>query len=196
LSTVPNELERDLAWYSAAVAGWIESRMERDRSLISLSAGGLGLLITILATVGPAKRWLLWLYLVAALAFLVTCLTCLSVFSANARHLEDLAAGKTGISAKLQRHDALSTWSFGFAITTSLAIALITALFISTHEPTPMADRYEDKGTPPSKHGDKSLSGIENLRPAPKPAPADTGASQSDGGTQGSSGDSGQSGKP
>ena len=193
---MPNNSERDRAWYSAAVAGWIDSRMERDRSLISLSAGGLGLLITILSTVGPARRWLLWLYLLAAIAFLVTCLACLSVFSANARHLEKLAAGQEGISTRLSRHDTLSMWSFGLGITVSLAIALITAFSTSTHESPPMAGKFEDKGTSPSKYGEKSLSGIENLRPTPKPAPTDSGASQTETGTQSSSGDSGQSGKP
>jgi hypothetical protein len=34
------EAQKRVAWYSVVVAAWVEIRMERDRSLLMLSAGG------------------------------------------------------------------------------------------------------------------------------------------------------------
>lgn len=49
------EQQKDVAYYSALVSAWIQTKMERDKTLASLSAGGIGLLVTILSTVGVQK---------------------------------------------------------------------------------------------------------------------------------------------
>jgi hypothetical protein len=79
--------EREVAFYSAVVTAWVETRMERDRSVFTLAAAGIGLLVTVLTTVGVPARWLLGLYAAAGAFFLATCVLCLWIFDANATHL-------------------------------------------------------------------------------------------------------------
>ena len=50
-----------VAFYSAAVQAWVTTRMEKDRALLNLAAGGIGLLVTLLTTVGPSSRSEFWL---------------------------------------------------------------------------------------------------------------------------------------
>jgi hypothetical protein len=40
--------DKKVAFYAACVAGWLSSRLELDRSLLTLSSGGIGLLLTVL----------------------------------------------------------------------------------------------------------------------------------------------------
>lgn len=64
----PDELkqQKELALYTAQVDAWVTTSFERDKSLLTLSAGGIGLLLTILR-----------------------------VFQRNKKHLEAVLAGKT-----------------------------------------------------------------------------------------------------
>lgn len=47
-----NTQEKDIQFYAASVTAWFNTRLEHDKSLLALSAGGIGLLVTLLTTVG------------------------------------------------------------------------------------------------------------------------------------------------
>ncbi|MDA8663964.1 hypothetical protein N9L66_03280 [Porticoccaceae bacterium] len=50
---VLRELEgKNVAYYSTMLSAWIETKMERDKTLVTLSAAGIGLLVTILTVIG------------------------------------------------------------------------------------------------------------------------------------------------
>lgn len=50
----PQEIEdlKTVEYYSAAVTAWFNTALEHDKSILTLAAGGIGLLITLLTTVG------------------------------------------------------------------------------------------------------------------------------------------------
>ena len=55
LYMTPEEIEfqkKQIEYYASCVNAWFNTKLERDRSLLTLSAGGIGLLITLLTTVG------------------------------------------------------------------------------------------------------------------------------------------------
>lgn len=79
--------EKDVAYYSTLVTAWVETRMELDKSLIMLSAGGIGLLVTILSTVGARNLWELVLYAGAFISFLISIVTCITIFKCNSQLL-------------------------------------------------------------------------------------------------------------
>lgn len=43
---------KNIAHYSVLLDAWIQTRTERDKTLVTLSAAGVGLLVTILTTAG------------------------------------------------------------------------------------------------------------------------------------------------
>jgi hypothetical protein len=53
---------KDLAFYAASVEAWYSTGFERDKSLLTLAGGGIGLLITLLSTVGTHSNdhWGVW----------------------------------------------------------------------------------------------------------------------------------------
>jgi hypothetical protein len=71
----PNQAE----WYAANLAAWFATRLEHDKSLLTLSAGGIGLLITLVSTVGIHSAESLILYILAFIAFVL----CLAAVSSN-----------------------------------------------------------------------------------------------------------------
>ena len=74
------ELEgKNIAHYSAILSAWIRTKMERDKVLITLSAGGIGLLVTIFSTVGVKHWWEILPYMIAVIFFLATIIVCLFI---------------------------------------------------------------------------------------------------------------------
>ena len=53
---------KEVAYYTALVDAWINTKMERDKSLLSLATAGIGLLVTLLTTVGITSGIMYLLY--------------------------------------------------------------------------------------------------------------------------------------
>jgi hypothetical protein len=110
------EHDMDIAFYAAQVAAWFGTRLEHDKSLLTLSAGGIGLLITLLSTTGLKSIESLLLY-VLALASFVVCLGCvLWIFKRNAIHLEKVNRGQGDPDLVLATLDTVAIASFGLGV--------------------------------------------------------------------------------
>jgi tRNA A37 threonylcarbamoyltransferase TsaD len=58
-----HESQKKLAFYTAAVEAWVATRMEKDKTLLALAAGGIGLLATLLTAVADVCRAVVALWL-------------------------------------------------------------------------------------------------------------------------------------
>ena len=109
--------QKKIEFYAASVAAWYESSLEHDKSLLTLSAGGIGLLITLLTTVGLGTSEALVLYIGAICSFVVSLVSILFVFRGNQRHIEDILSGKNqGADPILSKLDGTAIWSFGIGV--------------------------------------------------------------------------------
>ena len=86
--------EKEVAYYSAVVEAWVATQMEKDRTLLSLSAGGIGLLTTLLTTVGPASCIELLLYIAAGTFYAGSIFSALFIFKRNSLYLEEVVKSK------------------------------------------------------------------------------------------------------
>jgi hypothetical protein len=103
--------------------------MERDRALVTLSAAGVGLLVTILTAIGVGPlRWVLWLYAGAFAGFVVTLLSTITVFGRNSRLIEEAIQGTAKESLKLKHLDVLSITCFALAACCTIAIGIVAAV--------------------------------------------------------------------
>jgi hypothetical protein len=127
--------QKDVEFYAASVNAWYNTSLEHDKSIFALSAGGVGLLITLLTTVGVTSTMLLWLYITAILFFLVALCSMLYIFRRNRTHVEDVLSGQTASDPVLDKLDlvAISSFALGAVFT---AVVGISAAFNS----------YESKG--------------------------------------------------
>jgi glucan phosphoethanolaminetransferase (alkaline phosphatase superfamily) len=122
------EQQKDVAYYTALVNAWIQTKIEHDKTLISLSAGGIGLLIAILSAVGVKHWWEILLYFGALFSFIITIAICIYIFVRNSKHIEDVLKRKTSRDYLLARLDKISSILFVFAVLFSMAIGIVTAL--------------------------------------------------------------------
>lgn len=79
----PEEIknQKEVEFYAASVNAWFNTSLEHDKSLFTLSAGGIGLLLTLLTTVGLSSAESLVLYIGAILSFLSAIIAILLIFS-------------------------------------------------------------------------------------------------------------------
>lgn len=164
--------QKDLALYTAQVNAWIESKMLHDRTLIQLSAAGIGLLVTILTAFGVETCLQFILYFVAFGLFLITILICMAILRQNAEHIQGvIQSGKTK-GQLLDILDKSAITCFTLALIASFAIGVVAA-------DTRMTDKgvqsmAKDKQRPvqmvePTDNSDKfSINKIENLKPQTK----------------------------
>jgi len=165
---------RDVAYYSALVNAWIETKMEKDKSILSLSSGGIALLVGLLSTIGIVYLWELVLYSLAIIAFIGSIISVLIVFRRNSIHIEDVIKDNKDYDKSLGFLDRLIPFLFIIALFFSFAIGIITAVNnyhckgeINMSSTKKVVNISESLNRISSIKPDqtKSLNGIANLRP-------------------------------
>jgi hypothetical protein len=127
---VLRELEgKNIAFYSVLLNAWIQTRMERDKTLVTLSAAAIGLLVTILNTVGIKSIWEILLFAISIMAFLITIWSSIKIYQLNSRHLEDSIRGSSEKDPQLEKYDKLSIRAFIFGIVIAGLIGFVSALY-------------------------------------------------------------------
>lgn len=123
------ELEgKNIAHYQTLLGAWIETRMERDRTLITLSTGAIGLLITILITAGIAVWWEIWLYAAALVAFVGAIGALLYVYKRNSDLIEAEIRGEGHRAPNLLKFDFIAAVLFVIGVITSAGIGFVEAI--------------------------------------------------------------------
>jgi len=120
--------EKEVAYYSTLLGAWVDTKMEHDKSLLTLSSGGLGLLITLLSTVGVKEKRELILYVFASLCFALTIILCIIIFERNAIYLKKVVTGYQNDDSFLTWLDCLNSFLFVSAIIFSALIGLVVSV--------------------------------------------------------------------
>ena len=108
----PEEAQaKRIEFYSQGVAAWFNTALERDKSLLTLSIAGLGLLLALMPTAVNSIAALI-LYYLAAFALLVCVLSVLLIFQRNKKHIQDVFNGATSDDIWLAVLDQVAMWSF------------------------------------------------------------------------------------
>lgn len=115
---------KDVAYYSAILSAWTATKLEYDKSKLALSVAAIGLLVTLLTTVGVSTITDLLLYVFAAASFLITVACVLYIFHRNARHLERVALEQEESDSILKMLDNISSASFFIGVVFFIVIGL------------------------------------------------------------------------
>lgn len=121
--------EKEVQYYMALVTAWINTRMEHDKTLITISAGGIGLLTTILTTKGTAETWHIWLFGLAFCCYLIAIFTAIAIFHENAVRLEqEVRKEDINHDMNLEKLDKVARWSFIIGTVSFAMIGVLSAL--------------------------------------------------------------------
>ncbi len=118
---------KNIAHYQVLLSAWIQTKMERDRTLISLSAAGIALLTTLLNTKGVSSASEMWFFIGAFLGFLVTIVSCLEIYRWNSKLIENEIRNMGETTPNLKRLDHLSNIAFILALIFTALIGIIAA---------------------------------------------------------------------
>lgn len=161
----PEEIahQKDVEYYASSVNAWFNTSLEHDKSILTLAAGGLGLLITLLTTVGLSSSEALILYVGAIISFLVALVSVLVVFRQNRTYIEQVLAGKvTGNDPVLAKADSIALWAFGVGVVFTAVIGIATAIHSYTLKEKTMANEpTKSTGSVPLR---ESFNGASNLQ--------------------------------
>src|SRR3990172_5718237 len=104
--------DKRVAYYAALVEAWLGTRMEKDRTLLALSAGGLGLPASFLTGGRSVSCGQLVFYGIGAVAFLAAVAAVLVVLTRNSGVLEDAMAGGDGKDTVIEILDRVAMVGF------------------------------------------------------------------------------------
>lgn len=165
--------ELTLPYYSALLSGWIATRLEGDKSKLALSAGGIGLLMTLMTTGQALSLAQFVLYTAAVSCFTLTVGCVLVIFSRNATHVKDVLQGRATTDRVLRALDTASSLLFLLAVVLSMSIGVTHGLR-SLSTPQEVAMPSEDERSGDFEILKKSLNGISELKPTKEQGEATT----------------------
>lgn len=154
--------QKDVAFYSAVVNAWVTTRMEKDRTLIVLSAGGIGVLVSLLTATGPHDGCCLALYLVATLAFLAAIILALCVLSRNATYLERVVRGDDRRDHVLRSLDHLVMASFLLGVVLAITAGALSGQTESGMGGDDYYERRDHEAVPNTDTGDRQQGTTRN----------------------------------
>jgi len=183
----PEELieQKQIQFYAAGLAAWYNSALEHDKSIFALSAGGIGLLLTLLTTIGVGSVCLLVLYIASIVCFLGSLVVVLVIFRRNRTHIEQVFSGTAQASDPLlERLDIAAIAAFGLGAVLASVVAMSVAVnsFVAKEKERAMANEGENQSSVPVPLKEsfnkvtnlqpgadlgKSFNGVGNLQPQP-----------------------------
>ena len=107
------------------VTASLDNRMEIDKSILALSAAGIGLLVTIATTVTLRAGFQQWFAGLAVVAFLTAVISVLFVFKGNVKLIDKMFTGNMSNDRYLAFLDRLVAWSFGVGVVFTCAVAAV-----------------------------------------------------------------------
>jgi len=149
---------------------WVETAIERDRNLLMLSSGGIGLLLTIADKLPLSTQFTLCLFMGAVFAFLVSAISTVWIFHVNKGIVE------SQLNSLQQRNDAgvldkLAVW--GFAAGVFLSCTLTFCYAVDSYSNSQLKkgcitmDAKDDR-----KPKTESFDGIAKIKPTQPPTSA------------------------
>ncbi|WP_323163781.1 hypothetical protein [Pseudomonas atacamensis] len=156
---------KNVEFYAANLNAWFNTRFEHDKSLLSLSAGAVGLLITLISAVGVRSVEILILYVLALACFVICLGALLWIFRRNAKHLEDVVGEVETKDQLLDILDRVAVISFMLGVIFSSIIGISTAIHSYTDKVTKMTDKKTSSDLVISQD---SFSGVAAMKPVSK----------------------------
>lgn len=198
----PEEIQqnKDIEFYTASVNAWYNTRLEHDKSLLTLSAGGVGVLVALLTTVGVRSAEGLVLNVLALVSFLLCITTTLFIFKQNATYVENVIQGTASTSDPwLSKLDTAALIAFLFGVLFTMAIGISSAInsfatkgeIMSNEDKHGFRESFNGSQKLSTEVVEKSFNGAAKLVPtapqASTPASPNSGGSGSASGTGNSS---------
>jgi len=161
--------QKTVQFHAALYNGWIQTRMEKDKSLLTLSGGAIALLITLLSALKTINISQFIIAIVAIACFIISLFCLIAIFQYNAEHLQKVATNKESSNSLLSALDKIVVITFSIGIILSLIFALIFGA--QRLYPIQEGENVSNLEKRPGRVDfGKSLDGISEMNPDVKPS--------------------------
>lgn len=169
--------DKGVQFYSACINAYYSTSFEHDRSILTLSAAGIGLIIGLVVSEKAPNGPVLNLAIIAMLCFTLSLAFILAIFKCNRKHILDIVHGDSTESSLLNRLDnfALVSFALGIIFSVIVGISVSTGYFSGSSK---MSDKLGKTIAQDSISGisnarpvgivEKSVSGVAALKPQPQ----------------------------
>lgn len=157
----PND-PKDVQYYGALVNGWIQTRMEKDKSLLTLSGGAIALLVTLLTALKTITFPQLIVMVAAIISFIVALFCLIAIFHLNANHLENVSKNREKRNHVLHGLDTIAIIGFSLGIVLSLIAALLFGAQRAIN--TKGGKMNTEKNPQAREHFQESFNGVSNMK--------------------------------
>ncbi|AME23713.1 hypothetical protein [Burkholderia sp. PAMC 26561] len=161
----PQPDAREVEFYAAALNAFYTTSLEHDKSVFTLSAGGVGLLVALLtSSVGITSFAELVAYLTGILCFVLSLALLLVIFRLNKNHIVAVVSGDDKLESNFLKYlDIAAMTAFGLGAMCAGVVGVLGAVHIYEIKENKMAESKKPTTTW-AVVGD-SVDGIRQLRP-------------------------------
>jgi len=155
------------AFYSALVQAWFATRLERNRTIVTLSSAGIGLLVTLMTATKIVSSLQIVFYGFGVVSFLIAIVYCIQIFGRNAKLIEATLSDPKH-SLTLSRWDRIAVVAFITGVISSGAAGIISAEqhLPNAEQPTMQNDKNKQAIVKPSADTlQRSFTGLQALHP-------------------------------
>lgn len=155
---------KEIEYASAGYNAWFNSALEHDKSLLTLSAGGIGVLASLMASVGIKSAESLVLYIAAILFFFISLVVVLFIFARNKKHIENVLRGNDNSDIWLIFADRIALFSFGIGALLTVIIGISSAISSYSIKDQKMAKENQKQQTTQTTFVIDSANGMASLK--------------------------------
>lgn len=159
MNTEELEKMKEVEFYASAVNAWYSTKLETDRTILTLSTGAIGLLTTLIITTGTSSLFVLSIVIFSIICFVICTISIVMILGRNAKHLEDVLAKKNERDSVLGWLDRIASYSFIIGMILAFLVGMSAGIdkYSKLNGAMDMAKQEILK---------KSFDGVANLRPA------------------------------
>ena len=119
--------EKNIEFHSQSINAWYMTSLEKDKSILTISAGGIGVMITLLTTIGISGYLTFSLFCLSILSFLISILLIINVFGLNKEYLTAVIGQEDTSCFKIEIKDKIAIVSLILGIIFAITIGLTVA---------------------------------------------------------------------
>lgn len=110
--------------YYVRLNAWFSTKLEKDKSLLTISSAAVGLLVSIITAKGVQDYYQIIFYSLALLGFLIAIITVVNIFDKNAEQIEKNLMDESHINTTLSKYDMTLACSFYIGIFFTILIGI------------------------------------------------------------------------
>ncbi|EEY99103.1 hypothetical protein VOA_001452 [Vibrio sp. RC586] len=178
LETDKIEVAKYVEFNSQSYASFYNTKLEKDKSILTLSVAGLGFLITFTNFAEKLGTFAYVAFILAALAYLFCVFNVITIFEKNALYIIEVTTDSdkaSELEVQLRKHDKRAIYSFYLGILLSFVLGISTSVQ-SQLKGQEMSDKNKTSQTTRVQINDsfagmsklnESFSGLSSMKPKP-----------------------------